>query len=115
MCEQKVNFLLTCGHQGGQRGGSLGGHLRVTCHKNHKNEQNVIAETSAKKCVWKNATSLHGDPLQPSKRVFRVHKTTAFMNATRPSKVTKLIIKADLLELILAPEVWTRGRIGLIG
>ena len=77
--------------------------------------KNVIAETSAKKCVWKNATSLHGDPLQPSKCVFRVHKTTVFTNATRPSRVAKLILKADLLELILAPEVWTWGRIGLIG
>ena len=66
----------------------------------------IIAETSAKNCVRKEATSLHGDPLQPSKRVFRVHKTTAFTNATRPSKVTKLILKAELLELILAPEVW---------
>ena len=29
-CEQKVNFLLTCGHQGGHQGGQRGGHLGVT-------------------------------------------------------------------------------------
>ena len=121
LCEQKINFLLPCGHQGGNRGGQRGGHLGVTwgslAIKIPKMSKKIIAETSAKKCVRKEATSLHGDPLQPSKRVFRVHKTTAFTNATRPSKVTKLILlkKADLLELILAPEVWTWGRIGLIG
>ena len=58
LCEQKVNFLLTCGHRGGHRGGQRGGHLGVTwgslAIKIPKMSKNVIAETSAK-------TSLGGD------------------------------------------------------
>ena len=42
---------------------------------------------------------------QPSKFVFRVNETSVFTNATRPSKEVKLILKATLLELILASEV----------
>ena len=60
--------------------------------------KHVIAETSAKTCVWKNATSLYGDTLRPSKFPFFVYITTVFAtNATRPSTVAKLILKADLL------------------
>ena len=55
LCEQKVNFLLTCGHQGGHRGGQRGGHLGVTwgslAIEIPKMSKNVIADTSAKKCV----------------------------------------------------------------
>ena len=42
---------------------------------------------------------------QPSKTVFRLHETTVFANATRPSKTTKLRLKAVLLQLILVPKV----------
>ncbi len=44
-------------------------------------------------------------PRQPSKMVFRVHETTVFRNGPGPSKVEKLIEKAALWGIILAPEV----------
>ena len=40
---------------------------------------------------------------QPSKTVFRLHKTTVFRNGPGPSKVEKLILKAAPWELILVP------------
>ena len=42
---------------------------------------------------------------QPSKTVFRLHKTTVFRNGPGPSKVEKLILKAAPWELILVPTV----------
>ena len=44
-------------------------------------------------------------PLQPSKSVFRVHKTTVFRNGPGPSKVVKLSLRGALLELISVPKV----------
>ena len=45
----------------------------------------------------------------------KIPKMSKNVIAETSSRVAESILKADLLELILAPEVWTRGRIGLIG
>ena len=104
MCS--VFWSILGGHLGGHLGGQLGGQLEKSaqkvekCHPRNLSPKNVLGKMQQ---VCMEA------PRQPSKTVFRLHETTVFRNGPGPSKVEKLIQKAALLDLILAPKMDLAG------